>query len=549
MTAALAPTTTEIIEPPPRYLTAALYKFVALPDCEALKGPLQQVCDANGVRGTLLLATEGINGTISGEEAGVQAVLAHLRADARLADLVHKEAWADELPFLRMKVRVKKEIVTLGVPGVSPTVMAGAYVKPQDWNALIIRPGVVLIDTRNDYEVDIGSFKGAVDPRIKTFADLPDWVARQEKQQEGGALHAEGGKKPAVAMFCTGGIRCEKSTAFLKMKGYGEVYHLQGGILNYLEEVPKAESLWQGECFVFDERVSVGHGLKPGPYELCRSCRHPVGDAERASPQYQKGVSCPRCFDSRTPAEKQAFAERQRQVELAQARGLAHVGAKMPAKPRRLEDPVGHLVELLENLPKQAGGTRVLIALVGLPGSGKSTVGNKLAQEVNVKMDAEVALCLGMDGFHLTRAQLAAFPDPALALKRRGAPWTFDPAALKQRLQAVKAGAIVTWPSFEHGVGNPVADALQIGPEVQLVIVEGLYLLHQGDGWDLAGVFDERWYLDTPLRTAMERLVQRHMRANGNSRAQAEQRLRQNDRLNADTVAATRQFAHFRLHG
>ena len=544
----------------PRYLTAALYKFVTLADCEALKGPLQRVCDENGVKGTLLLATEGINGTISGADAGVRAVLAHLRSKAfaggALADLAHKESSAEDLPFLRMKVRVKKEIVTLGVPGINPAVMAGAYVKPKDWNALVSRPDMVLIDTRNDYEVDIGSFEGAVDPRIKTFADLPDWVAAQEAA--GGAL-AGSGKKPAVAMFCTGGIRCEKSTAFLKMKGYDEVYHLEGGILKYLEDVTPEQSLWQGECFVFDERVSVGHGLKPGRYELCRSCRLPVGDAERASPQYEKGVSCPRCFDSRTPAEKQGLAERQRQVDLARKRGLPHVGAKMPHKPRRLPDPLAHLLGLIEAAQsgKAPFGNRILIGLAGLPGSGKSTQANKLALEVNVKLGAGTALALGMDGFHLTNAQLAKFPDPQAAFIRRGAPWTFDAPAFLARLQQLKSSRLstdkakleITWPGFEHGIGDPVADAIHIAPEVRLVIVEGLYLLHQGDGWndgpDWQGVFDERWYLDVPMNVAMKRLVKRHMAANGNTLQEAERRLRQNDRLNAEMVRGSRQHADF----
>lgn len=310
------------------FLTAALYRFVELPDAAALKGPLQAVCDANAVKGTLLLAQEGINGTIAGTDAGVRAVLAHLRADPRLAALEHKEAWSEKPPFLRMKVRLKKEIVTLGVAGVNPARMAGRYVKPQDWNALISDPAVVLVDTRNDYEVAIGSFKGALDPRVKTFADLPQWLEQQEAA--GGALQAVGGGKPRVAMFCTGGIRCEKSTALMRLRGYEEVYHLEGGILKYLETVPQTQSLWQGECFVFDERVSVGHGLQPGPYDLCRSCRHPVGDAERASPHYVKGVSCPQCFDRKTEAQKRGFAERERQVELARQRGRIHVGAQMP---------------------------------------------------------------------------------------------------------------------------------------------------------------------------------------------------------------------------
>ncbi len=317
----------------PRFLTAALYKFVALPDFADLKPPLQAVCDANEVKGTLLLASEGINGTIAGAQEGVQVVLDHLKSDPRLADLAHKVAWADEPPFLRMKVRLKKEIVTLGVPGVSPTLMAGTYVKPADWNALISDPSVLVVDTRNDYEVQIGSFQGAIDPNLKTFADLPAWVAQQELA--GGVLAsslAKNAKKTKIAMFCTGGIRCEKSTALMRMQGYDEVYHLEGGILKYLETVPPEESLWSGECFVFDERVSVGHGLQPGSLALCRSCRHPVGAAEQASPFYELGISCPNCFDAKTPAQKKGFAERQRQVELARARGTAHVGAKQQDK-------------------------------------------------------------------------------------------------------------------------------------------------------------------------------------------------------------------------
>jgi UPF0176 protein len=306
-----------------RLLTAALYKFVDLPDFAALREPLQALCEAHQVKGTLLLAREGINGTIAGPEAGVRAVLAHLRSLPPLAALTHKESWAHKPPFLRMKVRLKKEIVTLGVPELDPNRTAGQYVKPQDWNALLADPDVLVIDTRNDYEVAIGSFKGAINPDIKTFTELPAWLDAQPALQDG--------KKPKVAMFCTGGIRCEKSTALMKMRGFDEVYHLEGGILKYLEEVPPEQSAWEGECFVFDERVSVGHGLQPGPYELCRSCRWPLGPQDKASPLYRKGVSCPHCHSLRTPEEKERLAERQRQVELAQARGEAHVGARMPS--------------------------------------------------------------------------------------------------------------------------------------------------------------------------------------------------------------------------
>jgi UPF0176 protein len=311
------------METAPTYLTAALYKFVDLPDYKALHDPLLACCEANQVKGTLLLASEGINGTIAGSEDGVRQVLDFLRADPRLVHLQHKESWSDKPPFLRMKVRLKKEIVTLRVPELDPNKTVGRYVKPADWNALLADPDVVVIDTRNDYEVVIGSFKGAINPDINTFTELPAWLDAQP------ALNGEEAKKTKVAMFCTGGIRCEKSTALMKMRGFDEVYHLEGGILKYLEEVPPEESTWEGECFVFDERVSVGHGLKPGPYELCRSCRWPLGEAEKASKHYVKGVSCPQCHDKRTDQEKAGLAERQRQVELAEARGEVHVGARL----------------------------------------------------------------------------------------------------------------------------------------------------------------------------------------------------------------------------
>jgi UPF0176 protein len=308
---------------PTRYLTAALYQFVDLPDFTALREPIQAACEHHGVKGTLLLAPEGINGTIAGEEAGVRAVLAHLRSDPRLARLPHKESWSAKSPFLRMKVRLKKEIVTLNVPGLDPNKTVGRYVKPADWNALLADPDVLLIDTRNDYEVAIGSFQGAVNPQLKTFTELPAWLDAQPQ------LQREGSKKTKVAMFCTGGIRCEKSTALMKMRGFDEVYHLEGGILKYLEEVPPEHSTWDGDCFVFDERVSVGHGLVPGPHELCRSCRWPLSPSDKISPHYVKGVSCAHCHDQRTPQEKAGLAERQRQVELAEARGEVHVGAQM----------------------------------------------------------------------------------------------------------------------------------------------------------------------------------------------------------------------------
>ena len=310
------------------FLTAALYKFVELPDFAELQAPLLTVCEAHGIKGTLLLAAEGINGTIAGRPDDVHAVLAYLRNDAifknRLATLEHKESWASAMPFYRMKVRLKKEIVTLGVPDVHPALNAGQYVKPDDWNELIEQPGVVLVDTRNDYEVSIGTFAGAVNPATSSFSELPGWVERE--MQSGGKLAEVDGIKPKVAMFCTGGIRCEKSTAFLKSKGFDEVYHLQGGILKYLETVPEVQSRWQGQCFVFDERVSVGHGLVQGDLELCRSCRDPLTEAAKASPLYERGVSCPGCHGTTTDVQKAGYRQRQKQVDLAEARKQTHIG-------------------------------------------------------------------------------------------------------------------------------------------------------------------------------------------------------------------------------
>lgn len=297
---------------------AAIYKFVKLADCAALRDSLLAQCDALGISGTLLLAEEGINGTIAGTRSGIDAILAYLRSDPRLADLEHKESSADHPPFYRMKVKLKKEIVTMGVPGIDPTERVGQYVKPEDWNALISDPDVLLIDTRNDYEVEVGTFKGAVDPRITTFREFPDYVKKNLNPN----------KKPRVAMFCTGGIRCEKASAYMLQQGFPEVYHLQGGILKYLENVPTEESLWQGECFVFDQRVAVGQGLAQGHYELCYGCSRPITAEEKASPKYQAGVSCPNCFDSLTPEKRSAALERQKQVELAKQRGETHLGRK-----------------------------------------------------------------------------------------------------------------------------------------------------------------------------------------------------------------------------
>ncbi|MEM9330858.1 MAG: rhodanese-related sulfurtransferase [Pseudomonadota bacterium] len=299
----------------PKFLVAAFYHFVELDDYVALQPDILACAQANEVMGTILLAREGINGTVSGPQAGVLALLQKLRSDVRLKGLEHKESWATENPFYRMKVRLKNEIVTMGVEGVSPINAVGQYVDPEDWNALIEDPDVVVIDTRNDYEVSIGTFKGAVDPETTSFREFPEWL----KQQENLA------KDKKIAMFCTGGIRCEKSTALLKSEGFENVFHLKGGILKYLETIPESESLWNGQCFVFDQRVSVGHGLEEGPYDLCHACRYPITEEDKRSEFYVPGVSCPRCHSTMSVQQQQRFAERQRQIDLAKERGEQHI--------------------------------------------------------------------------------------------------------------------------------------------------------------------------------------------------------------------------------
>lgn len=299
---------------------AALYRFARFKDCTSLREPLARLCARNGIRGTLLLAHEGINGTIAGTPEGIAAVLDHIRALPDCTELDVKLSTASTMPFHRMKVRLKREIVTMGEPEIDPRASVGTYVEAQDWNALISDPDTIVIDTRNDYEVAVGTFEGAIDPRTASFRDFPEWF-RQERER----LFGE--SKPKVAMFCTGGIRCEKSTAFLKGEGIDEVYHLKGGILKYLETVPEEESLWRGECFVFDQRVTIGHGLVEGSYELCHACRRPVSADDCTSPLYEAGVSCPTCHSERTDEQRTSYRERHRQEALAAERGIAHVGA------------------------------------------------------------------------------------------------------------------------------------------------------------------------------------------------------------------------------
>jgi UPF0176 protein len=297
-------------------VVAAFYRFTALPDPASLRGPLARAACRAGVKGTILLAPEGINGTVAGPHEGIDAVRAHIRALPGCARLYWKESAVTEQPFRRLKVRLKAEIVPLGVPGVDPNARVGTYVAPADWNAVVDDPGTVVIDARNDYEVAIGSFEGAIDPGTASFRAFPGWWAQNRDRFEG----------KRVAMFCTGGIRCEKASSFLLGRGVPEVLHLKGGILNYLDEVPRAQSRWRGECFVFDNRVAVTHGLEQGVHTLCHACGRPVSPRDHAHPDYAEGVSCPACIGEYTETDRARFAERQRQIRLARARGVEHLG-------------------------------------------------------------------------------------------------------------------------------------------------------------------------------------------------------------------------------
>lgn len=298
---------------------SALYKFVALPTYKEMQPVILEFFEQHGVRGTVLLAAEGINGTIAGTREGMDAALAHLRSYPELADLEHKESRADEIPFHRLKVRLKKEIVAIGLDHIDPTAKVGTYVAAEEWNELISDPEVILIDTRNEYEYGVGTFQGAVNPHTYAFRQFPDYVEK----------NLDPAKNKKVAMFCTGGIRCEKASSLMLEMGFEEVYHLKGGILKYLEKVPQEESMWDGECFVFDDRVTVNHDLLPGNHEMCFACKRPLSPEELAHKDYHIGVSCQHCIDDVSPAQKAAFVERQKQVELARKRGDKHIGKKM----------------------------------------------------------------------------------------------------------------------------------------------------------------------------------------------------------------------------
>lgn len=296
----------------------AMYKFVTLDNYKDIREPLLNFMEARGIKGTLLLALEGINGTVSGTRDAIDALLAWLNNDERINPISYKESYEDNQPFYRTKVKLKKEIVTMGVEGIDPRKTVGTYVKPQDWNALISDPDVTVIDTRNDYEVGIGTFKHAINPKTESFREFPQYVAEN--------MNPTNTKK--VAMFCTGGIRCEKSTAFMKEQGFEEVYHLEGGILKYLEDVPKEESLWEGDCFVFDNRVAVNHDLEKSHYDQCYACRLPITEEDKQSDQYESGVSCPHCFGKHSEEQIARFREREKQIALSKARNEEHIGTE-----------------------------------------------------------------------------------------------------------------------------------------------------------------------------------------------------------------------------
>ena len=296
-----------------------MYHFANLDDYKDIQQPLLKKMQDNGVRGSLLLAREGINGTIAGTRADVDEVINFIKSDLRLKDIITKESFTNKIPFGRSKVRLKKEIVTMGVENIDPKQIVGTYIKPQDWNDLISDPDVLVIDTRNEYEIAIGSFKNAINPHTESFRQFPKYAQEQLLDK----------KNKKIAMFCTGGIRCEKSTAYLKQQGFKDVYHLEGGILKYLEEIPQTESLWQGECFVFDARVAVKHGLEQGHYDQCFACRMPITHEDKKHEHYEKGVSCHHCYNRRTPEQLKRYEDREKQIQLAKSKGEEHIGGQV----------------------------------------------------------------------------------------------------------------------------------------------------------------------------------------------------------------------------
>ena len=302
-----------------KYVVSAMYHFARLDDYKLIQPKLKKLMKDNGIKGTLLLAREGINGTVSGTAEAIDKLHKFLRSDERLKDIVTKESYHEKQPFYRTKVRLKKEIVTMGVEDIDPIHFAGTYLDPKEWNELISDPETILVDTRNDYEIGIGTFKNAIDPNTKTFREFPEYVEKNLADK----------KDKKVAMFCTGGIRCEKSTAYLKQQGFKDVYHLKGGILKYLEEMPKEESLWEGECFVFDNRVAVNHDLEKGQYDQCYACRMPILEDDKKRLEYEKGVSCHHCYGEKSDEQRKRYADREKQIEIAKERGEIHIGGEV----------------------------------------------------------------------------------------------------------------------------------------------------------------------------------------------------------------------------
>jgi UPF0176 protein len=417
-----------------RTLIAALYKFTLLSDLAELRPKLEQCCEDAGVRGTLLLAHEGINGTLAGPESGVRQVLAYLRSDPRLSDLEHKESWADEIPFHRLKVRLKNEIVTMGLPEIDPTSLAATYVKAADWNALLDDPEVLVLDTRNDYEVEIGTFEGAISPNTESFTQFSEWFEQSDVLAG----------KSKVAMFCTGGIRCEKAGSYLLSRGVDEVFHLKGGILKYLEEVPVEQSRWQGECFVFDGRVALNHHLEPGSYTLCFGCRRAVSAEAKLSPEYVEGVCCPYCHSRLSADQRERFAERHKQIQLAAGRSEPHLGQKLERPERAPDVPLGD-----RTLP-------VLYSFRRCP----------------YAMRARMALLVGEQLLELREVELRRKPEPMLALSPKGTVpilWLQDGTVLEESLD------IMVWALERH---DPHHWLPEDGPLRQ----EMLTLIGQNDG-------------------------------------------------------------------
>lgn len=302
-----------------KYVVSAMYHFAILENFEEMRTKFLKIMNQNNIKGSVLLAREGINGTVAGTKTAIKNFHDFIKSDERLKNIVTKESFSDKMPFQRTKVRLKKEIVTMGVENIDPNKIVGTYVEPKDWNDLISDPDVMVIDTRNGYEIKIGTFNNAIDPKTESFRDFPEYV----KENLGDI------KNKKVAMFCTGGIRCEKSTAYLKQQGVEEVYHLQGGILKYLEEVNEEDSMWQGECFVFDSRVAVKHGLEQGKYDQCHACRMPITEEDKKHKHYKKGVSCHLCYDKKTDEQRQRYIERQKQIEISKSANQPHIGGDM----------------------------------------------------------------------------------------------------------------------------------------------------------------------------------------------------------------------------